>query len=119
MGTPVYRILAGNPPRRTQDAEGNLLLWGRHCPQLHTNTLPGEYIKVVPHERHLKSSVIRMSVQQLLQANEKDHIKALHYCPFAKESTDNWWISHPKCQKYGKRFKVITRSLELHVCERG
>ena len=26
------------------------------------------------------------------QANIKDNIKVLHYCPFMKESTGDWWI---------------------------
>ena len=42
MGNPVFRKLAENPPRRTEDAEGHLLLAGLRRPQLYAGTLPGE-----------------------------------------------------------------------------
>ena len=47
LGKPVYGLFAGNPPSGTQDAEGNMLLGGRHRPQLYPGTLPCECKSII------------------------------------------------------------------------
>ena len=73
------------------------------------------YLYIEPAPWCLKSQATQLFIQQLDQANNKEHIKVSHYHPLCRESTRHWWFPSTKDQQCGKHFHIMASSCFVGV----
>ena len=81
------------PPSQGTKPEQNLQWWvQRQCSTWPKQGRAGDVPFTVRSYEHLNSWVIWLFVQQFVWVNIKEKLWNLHYWPYVRESTGDWWI---------------------------